>query len=166
MIRASIVGGSGYTGGELLRLLHGHPEVEVAQITSREHAGRYVHTVHPTLRNVSRLQFIHPDALEACDVLLLAVPHGSAARDIERYAALAPRIIDLSADFRLNDAASYARWYGEDHPAPEWLPRFVYGLPELRRDALCGADYASGVGCNATALNLALWPLAQARVTV
>ena len=162
MIRASIVGGSGYTGGELLRLLHGHPEVEVAQITSREHAGRYVHTVHPTLRNVSRLQFIHPDALEACDVLLLAVPHGSAARDIERYAALAPRIIDLSADFRLNDAASYARWYGEDHPAPEWLPRFVYGLPELRRDALCGADYASGVGCNATALNLALWPLAQA----
>jgi N-acetyl-gamma-glutamyl-phosphate/LysW-gamma-L-alpha-aminoadipyl-6-phosphate reductase len=162
MIRASIVGGSGYTGGELLRLLHGHPGVEVAQVTSREQAGRYVHTVHPNLRNVSRLQFVHPDALEPCDALLLAVPHGSAARDIARYAALAPRLIDLSADFRLNDAAAYARWYGEPHPAPDWLPRFVYGLPELRREALRGADYASGVGCNATALNLALWPLAQA----
>lgn len=165
MIHASIVGGSGYTGGELLRLLHGHPDVEIAQVTSREHAGRFVHSVHPTLRNVSRLQFVHPDALEACDALFLAVPHGSAARDIERYAGLAPRVIDLSADFRLNDAASYARWYGEDHPAPEWLPRFVYGLPELRRDELRGANYASGVGCNATALNLALWPLAQAGLT-
>lgn len=162
MIRASIVGGSGYTGGELLRLLHGHPEVEVAQITSREQAGRYVHTVHPTMRNISRLQFVHPDALEACDALFLAIPHGSAAREIERYAALAPRIVDLSADFRLSDAADYVRWYGEAHPAPDWLPRFVYGLPELRREALRGASYASGVGCNATALNLALWPLARA----
>ena len=90
------------------------------------------------------------------------MPHGSAARDIERYAALAPRIIDLSADFRLDEPDEYARWYGEPHPAPDWLPRFVYGLPELRREALRGAAYASGVGCNATALNLALWPLAQA----
>lgn len=161
-VRAAIVGGSGYTGGELLRLLHFHPRVAVTQITSREQAGRYVHTVHPNLRDVSRLQFIHPDALEACDVLFLALPHGTAARHIERYAALAPRIIDLSADFRLDSAEAYARWYGEPHPAPEWLERFVYGLPEVNRDGLRGVTYASGVGCNATVLNLALLPLATA----
>ena len=162
MIRAGIVGGSGYTGGEYLRLLHFHPEVEVTQITSREHAGRYVHTVHPNMRGVSRLQFIHPDALEACDVLFLALPHRTTARNIDHYAALAPRLIDLSADFRLRDTEAYQRWYGEAHPAPEWIDRFVYGLPELNRDALRGANYASGVGCNATTLNLALYPLANA----
>ena len=162
MIRAGIVGGSGYTGGELLRLLHFHPEVEVTQITSREHAGRYVHTVHPNMRGVSRLQFIHPDALEACDVLFLALPHRTTARNIDHYAALAPRLIDLSADFRLRDTEAYQRWYGEAHPAPEWIERFVYGLPELNLDALRGANYASGVGCNATTLNLALYPLANA----
>lgn len=162
MIQAGIVGGSGYTGGELLRLLHFHPEVEVTQITSREHAGRYVHTVHPNMRGVSRLQFVHPDALEACDVLFLALPHGTTARQIDHYAALAPRLIDLSADFRLRDTEAYQRWYGEAHPAPEWIERFVYGLPELNRDALRGANYASGVGCNATTLNLALYPLANA----
>ncbi|MGJ3239867.1 MAG: N-acetyl-gamma-glutamyl-phosphate reductase [Anaerolineae bacterium] len=162
MIRATIVGGSGFTGGELLRLLHGHPQVEVAQITSRQHTGRYVYTVHPNMRDVTPLQFTHPDALETCDVLFLAVPHGHSAREIERYSALAPKIIDLSADFRLNSADAYQRWYGEPHPNPDWLERFVYGLPEFRRDQLCGANYASGVGCNATTLNLALAPLVQA----
>ena len=80
MIQAGIVGGSGYTGGELLRLLHFHPHVEVTQITSRENAGRYAHTLHPNLRQVSRLKFIHPDALETCDLLFLAMPHGTVAR--------------------------------------------------------------------------------------
>lgn len=159
MIRASIVGGSGFTGGELLRLLHFHPEVEVAQITSREHAGRYVYTVHPTMRNVSKLQFVHPDALEETDLLFLAVPHGHSAKNIEHYASLAPKIIDLSADFRLNSAEAYQQWYGQEHASPEWLEKFVYGLPEFRREALRGANYASGVGCNATTLNLALAPL-------
>ena len=161
MIRASIVGGSGFTGGELLRLLHFHPEVEVAQITSREHAGRFVYTVHPTMRNVSKLQFIHPDALEETDVLFLAVPHGHSAKNIEHYASLAPKIIDLSADFRLNSTEAYQQWYGQEHASPEWLEKFVYGLPEFRREALRGANYASGVGCNATTLNLALAPLVQ-----
>lgn len=161
MIRAGIVGGSGYTGGELLRLLRFHPHAQVTQITSRQHAGHYVHMVHPNMRAVSSLQFIHPDALQPCDVLFLALPHGTAARHIDAYAALAPRIIDLSADFRLDDPNEYARWYGESHPAPDWLARFVYGLPERRRDQLRGAHYASGVGCNATVLNLALAPLAD-----
>lgn len=159
MIQVGIIGGSGYTGGELLRLLHFHPQVEVTQITSRQHAGRYVHTVHPNMRDVSRLQFIHPDAVQACDVLFLCLPHGETARQIEHYAALAPTIIDLSADFRLNTSADYERWYGHPHPAPQWLDRFVYGLPEVNREALRGASYASGVGCNATTVNLALRPL-------
>ncbi len=164
MIRAGIVGGSGYTGGELLRLLHFHPQVEVTQITSREQAGRYAHALHPNLRAVSRLKLIHPDALGESDLLFLALPHGTAARDIERYAGLAPKLIDLSADFRLDCAATYENYYGEPHPAPRWLYRFVYGLPEVNRESLIGARYVSGVGCNATALNLALLPLVEAGI--
>lgn len=161
-MRVGIVGGSGYTGGELLRLLLFHPGVEVTQITSREYTGQYVYTVHPHLRKATELQFIHPDALQPCDVLFLALPHGTASHQIDRFSALAPTIIDLSADFRLNTSEQYERWYGEPHPAPAWLDRFVYGLPEVRRDALRGAHYASGVGCNATTVNLALLPLARA----
>jgi len=163
-LRVGIVGGSGYTGGELLRLLIAHPNAEVTQITSREGAGQYVYTRHPHLRGASKLTFVHPDALAACDLLFLALPHGVAAREIDRYAALAPAIIDLSADFRLNDLAAYQKWYGDAHPAPAWLDRFVYGLPEVRRDQLRGAHYASGVGCNATAVNLAILPLARAGI--
>ncbi len=101
------------------------------------------------------------EALQPCDLLFLALPHGRAAAQIEHFAALAERLVDLSADFRLRDPALYRRWYGWEHPAPEWLERFVYGLPELNREALRGAHYASGVGCNATAVNLALLPLAR-----
>lgn len=162
MIRAAIVGGSGYTGGELLRLLHFHPGVNVTQITSRGAAGRYVHSVHPNLRGVSSLKFIHPDALNECDLLILALPHTTVARNIDHYAALAPKLIDLSADFRLSSAEVYQRWYGQAHPAPRWLERFVYGLPEFNREQLIGADFVSGVGCNATAINLALLPLVRA----
>ncbi|MBL8132142.1 MAG: N-acetyl-gamma-glutamyl-phosphate reductase [Anaerolineae bacterium] len=161
-VRVGIVGGSGYTGGELLRLLHAHPRAQVTQITSREYAGQYVYAVHPHLRGGVELQFIHPDALQPCDALFLCLPHGEASRQIERYAQLAPVIVDLSADFRLSDPTVYARWYGEAHPAPAWMGRFVYGLPEVNREALRGARYASGVGCNATAVNLALLPLARA----
>lgn len=164
MIRAGIVGGSGYTGGDLLRLLHFHPQVEVTQITSREHNGRYAHTAHPNLRGISDLKFSHPDALRECDLLFLALPHGTVASNIEHYVGLADKLIDLSADFRLNCAAAYERHYGEPHPAPRWLNRFVYGLPEVNRDHLIGASYVSGVGCNATAVNLALLPLSQAGI--
>ncbi len=165
MIRAGIVGGSGFTGGELLRLLHLHPDVEMTQITSRKNAGRYIHTIHPNLRDVVRMPFDHPDHLEACDVLFLAVPHGTSARHIEQYTALAGRIVDLSADFRLDSFEAYERWYGEPHPAPDWLERFVYGLPEFNREELRGTRYTTGVGCNATTLNLALAPLVQAGLT-
>ncbi len=162
-LTAGIVGGSGYVGGELLRLLLFHPQIEVTQVTSASQANRYVYTVHPNLRGFTNLRFIHPGALEPADVLLLAMPHGEAAREAARYDALARRVlIDCSADFRLRDPATYARWYGGEHPAPGWLAKFVYGLPERRREALGGVRYASGVGCNATATILALGPLADA----
>lgn len=161
-IRVSIVGGSGYGGGEALRLLIDHPNVEVAQVTSRTQAGVFVHSVHPNLRGRTKLAFVRPEELEPCDVLFLCLPHGEASKQIDRYIALAGRIIDLSADFRLRSADDYRAWYGETHHAPQWLDRFVYGLPELHRDRLRGAKLASGVGCNATAVNLALLPLARA----
>jgi len=162
MIKASIVGGSGYTGGELLRILTGHPEVEVVQVTSRGHLGEFVYQVHPNLRKRSALKFTDPEQLEPTDVLFLCLPHGQAQHKIDGFAAVAPTIIDLSADFRLHDPKLYETWYGSPHAAPAWLDKFVYGLPELHRDQLKGAHYASGVGCNATASNLALLPLVKA----
>jgi N-acetyl-gamma-glutamyl-phosphate/LysW-gamma-L-alpha-aminoadipyl-6-phosphate reductase len=166
-INVSIVGGSGYVGGELLRLLLGHPQVKVQQITSQQHAGSYVHGIHPNLRGArgaTRLKFSPIEALEPCDLLFLALPHGRAAEQIDQFADLAERIIDLSADFRLNDPALYEEWYGRAHPAPEWLNKFVYGLPELYRADLRKTNYVSGVGCNATAVNLALIPFALHRL--
>lgn len=158
-VRASIVGGSGYVGGEVVRLLLGHPHVEVAQVTSESRAGRYVHFTHPNLRGQTDLKFVAMADLKPCDLLFLALPHGMAQQHIAKFADLAPRLIDLSADFRLRDAALYRQWYGQEHAAPEWLARFVYGLPELHRAELAGASCASGVGCNATATVLGLYPL-------
>jgi N-acetyl-gamma-glutamyl-phosphate/LysW-gamma-L-alpha-aminoadipyl-6-phosphate reductase len=162
MTRVSIVGASGYTGGELLRILTGHPNVEVVQATSRSKLGEYVYQTHPNLRKRTQLKFSDPAALEPVDVLFLGLPHGQAQHNIEQYASIAPKIIDLSADFRLRSAEAYQQWYGEPHAAPQWLSKFVYGLPELHRAEMAGASYISGVGCNATASNLALLPLVQA----
>ncbi|MFM8320382.1 MAG: N-acetyl-gamma-glutamyl-phosphate reductase [Chloroflexota bacterium] len=162
LVRAAVLGASGYTGGELLRLLIDHPNVEVCQASSRSHLGEYVYQVHPNLRKRTVLKFSDPDTLEAVDVLFLCLPHGQAQHKIEQLAGLAGWIIDLSADFRLRDAAAYQAWYGKPHAAPGWLGRFVYGLPELHRAELAGAHYVSGVGCNATAANLALLPLVRA----
>jgi LysW-gamma-L-alpha-aminoadipyl-6-phosphate/LysW-L-glutamyl-5-phosphate reductase len=159
MIRAAIVGASGYAGGELLRLLLSHPEVEISQVTSETYAGQYVHFVHPNLRGHTQLRFVRLASLSPCDVLFVALPHGEVMEHIDQLATLAERIVDLSADFRLRDPADYPRWYGREHPAPEWLSRFVYGLPELHRQQIKEAKYASGVGCNATVTILGLWPL-------
>lgn len=161
VIKASIVGGSGYAGGELLRLLLGHGQVTVAQVTSQRFAGRYIYGVHPNLRGSTQLKFSTIEDLAHCDLLFLALPHGRAAEQIERFAVIAGRIIDLSADFRLRDPALYEAWYGKPHANLAWLQEFVYGLPELNRQDMRQAKYVSGVGCNATAVNLALFPLAQ-----
>ena len=159
MLRVSIVGGSGYAGGELLRLLLFHPETEVVQVTSETYAGKPVYFVHPNLRGYTDLRFVRMGELRPVDVLFLCLPHGEAAPRIGEFASLAEAIVDLSADFRIKDPALYSRFYGGEHPAPEWLPRFVYGLPELHRSGIKGARYVSGVGCNAAVTLLALWPL-------
>ncbi len=161
-LRASIVGGSGYGGGEVVRLLLSHPQVEIAQVTSESHVGQYLYNVHPNLRGKSALQFTSLDQLAGCDVLFVGLPHGETQKQIDKFASLAPRIVDLSADFRLHDPATYTRWYGEPHRAAAWLSKFVYGLPELHREEMRTAHYVSGVGCNATASILALLPLARA----
>lgn len=162
MVKVGILGGSGYTGGELLRLLLGHPYVEIEWVTSRSNLGKYVYQVHPNLRKRTSLKFSDPNAIRPVDVLFLALPHGQSQRTIAQYASLTERIIDLSADFRLKEAMAYEQWYGQPHAAPQWLGKFVYGLPELHRAEIATARYVSGVGCNAAASILALLPLIQA----
>lgn len=161
-VRAGIIGASGYTGGELLRLLLGHPETEVVQATSRSLCGQPVHRAHPNLRGHTELLFTSPDEQQDCDVVFVCLPHGSAAPAVAEWAERASLVVDLSADLRLRDPAAYTRWYGHDHPHPELLARAVYGLPEVSRERLAGARIVSGVGCNATAITLALLPLARA----
>ena len=150
-MRVSIVGGSGYAGGELLRILLDHPQVEIGQVTSESSMGKFAHTRHPNLRKRTDLKFSSITELEPCDLLFVALPHGEVMTRIDQFAELAPSIIDLSSDFRLRDAGDYPKWYGHDHSAPAWLDKFVYGLPELHRDQIIGCNYVSGVGCNATA---------------
>ncbi len=164
MIRAAIVGGSGYAGGELLRLLLSHPEVEITQVTSERLGGKYVHTVHPQLRRRTELKFTPRAELLPVDALFLALPHGQAGREIERFLPLAPLLIDLSADFRLHDPTGYPTWYGWEHPRPALLHEFVYALPELHREEIRHADRLSTGGCLATAAILGLYPLARAGV--
>ena len=159
VIRVAIAGGSGYAGGELLRLLLAHPDAEVAQVTSERFAGRFVHRTHPNLRGLTRLRYVPLGELPSCDVLFSCLPHGASARHIDAFLANAERVIDLGADFRLGDAGEYERFYGEPHPRPGLLGRFVYGIPELNRDALRSASLVACAGCNATVSILALRPL-------
>ncbi|WP_337845351.1 N-acetyl-gamma-glutamyl-phosphate reductase [Thermus sp.] len=157
----AIVGGSGYAGGEFLRLALFHPHLEVTQVTSRRFAGEPVHFVHPNLRGRTALKFIPPEKLEPVDILVLALPHGVFAREYERYRPLGKVVLDLSADFRLKNLDLYRKYYGE-HPHPDLLGSFVYALPELYREALREADQIAGAGCNATATLLGLYPLFKA----
>ena len=161
MIRVSIVGGSGYTGGELLRLLLFHPECTVEQITSERFAGKFVYNANPNLRGASRLKFCAVSELAPCDLLFLCLPHGRTMGAIDQFQALAPRLIDLSADFRLTNADIYKRWYGVEHTRPDLLGTFVYGVPELHRDVIRSANRIACAGCNATASTLAVWPLTR-----
>jgi len=159
-VSASVVGASGFTGGELLRLLAGHPQFAVAQATSREYAHRTVGSIHPNLRDLD-LRFSHPDDLEAADVLFTATPHGVSMDHIDAFRDLADLVVDLSADFRLDTEAQYDQWY-DGHTSPEHLPDAVYALPERHREELPGAELVAGGGCNATATILGLGPLADA----
>jgi N-acetyl-gamma-glutamyl-phosphate/LysW-gamma-L-alpha-aminoadipyl-6-phosphate reductase len=154
---ASVVGGSGFTGGELLRILAGHPEFEVAQATSRSKENKTVGNAHPNLRGLD-LRFSSPGDLESVDVLFAATPHGVSMGRIDEFRDAADTVVDLSADFRLDTETQYDEWY-DGHERPELLDDAVYALPELTRDELPGADLVASGGCNATATILGLKPL-------
>jgi N-acetyl-gamma-glutamyl-phosphate/LysW-gamma-L-alpha-aminoadipyl-6-phosphate reductase len=160
--RVSVVGASGYIGGELLRLLLGHPEVSIGQVTSERMRGRRVDGAHPNLRALTDLRFVAVADLCDADVLMFATPHRVTMNLLPSLAGSAPLLIDLSGDFRLADAGEYQRYYGVPHAAPELLARFVPGCPELARKELAGARWISVPGCMATAAILALAPLADA----
>jgi len=164
MIKVSIVGASGYTGGDLLRILLFHPEVEIRQVTSQRHAGKLLSSLHPNLRKICKLKFVAIEELEPCDVMFLCLPHGLMMNRLAEFEKLADTLVDLSADFRLCDARAFETWYGKAHACADRLGDFVYGIPELHRDAMKGAKRISGAGCNATATILALHPLYQAGV--
>lgn len=158
-IRVSIAGGSGYTGGELIRLLLFHPHAELTQITSTRFAGKMISKCHPNLRKVTQLKFCHLDELGNCDVLFLCLPHGKSMEVMVEFKKMADKIIDLSGDFRLSGARVYEEWYNRRHLLPDMLGEFVYGIPELHRCEMRNAKYVSSAGCNATATILALYPL-------
>lgn len=161
-VRAAVVGGSGYIGGELVRLLLQHPAVELTQVTSESQQGKFLHQVHPNVRQQTRLKFVSITQLDPCEVLFLALPHGMAQQRMADFQRLSPRIIDLSSDFRLREAQLYKTWYGHDHTCPEMLSAFVYGVPELHRQRIASAQLVTGAGCLATATILGLYPLARA----
>ncbi|QXJ22402.1 N-acetyl-gamma-glutamyl-phosphate reductase [Actinomadura graeca] len=162
MIRVAVLGASGYIGGELLRILLGHPHVEVGAAASARLAGRRVDSAHPNLRSVCDLTFTHPDDLGAHDVLFAAIPHLESMRQAEALLERGRVLIDLTADFRLPDAATFERYYGVPHEARDLLGEFVFGLPETHRKELRDADRISVPGCMATAAILALHPAAEA----
>ncbi|HLE47805.1 MAG TPA: N-acetyl-gamma-glutamyl-phosphate reductase [Candidatus Thermoplasmatota archaeon] len=162
MVTASILGASGYTGGELLRLLLQHPDVEVVGATSQRFAGDALHKAHPNLRGRTQLKFLNRHELPEADVAFTCVPHGEGMKHVPALLERGSRVIDLSADFRLRDAKTFESWYGQPHAAPQWLGKAVYGLPEFHREAIKKARLVSGVGCTATSVNLAVWPLINA----
>lgn len=163
-MKVSIVGGSGYAGGELLRILLFHPHVTLQQVTSRAFAGQEIGRAHPNLRKVSRLTFCTTADLQPCDLLFVALPNKVSMGMMETLKGKAARIIDLGADFRLKDPAQFRAWYHTDHPAPHLLPEFVYGIVELHREEIGRAHYLACGGCEATVSILTLYPLVKHRV--
>lgn len=163
--KAAIIGGSGYGGAEMARRLLMHPDVELVRVASIDHVGEPLGAVHPNLDGATDLVFedLSPaDAAKGCDVALLALPHKVTAAKVPELIAAGVKIVDMSGDFRLRDAATYEKFYGAKHPHPELLGTFVYGLPELNRNEIKAAKYVASPGCFATTIELALLPLARA----
>lgn len=163
MIQVGIVGGTGYTGVELLRMLVNHPEVRVVAITSRAEEGVRVDELYPSLRGHIDLRFSHPDPrqLAQCDVVFFATPHNVAMNTVPELLELDTRVIDLSADFRIRDAQLWSHWYREQHACPQLLEHAVYGLPEFNREAIREAQLVACPGCYPTSVQLGLMPLLQ-----
>jgi N-acetyl-gamma-glutamyl-phosphate/LysW-gamma-L-alpha-aminoadipyl-6-phosphate reductase len=165
--KAAVIGGSGYGGGEIIRRLLLHPDVELVRVASVDFIGEPLWASHPQLEGLTDLKFegVSPgEAAQGMDVVLLGLPHKVSATKMKELMASGARVVDLSGDFRLRDAAAYKRYYHADHPCAEHLTdgSFVYGLPELNRDAIKKAKYVASPGCFATTIELALMPLAKA----
>lgn len=164
MIKVGIVGGTGYTGVELLRLLAAHPQVELQAITSRTEEGVAVADMFPNLRGHVDLHFTAPDAavLKACDVVFFATPNGIAMTQVQELLDAGVKVIDLAADFRLKDIGVWEKWYGMQHACPELVAEAVYGLPEVNREAIRDARLVANPGCYPTAVTLGFLPLLEA----
>jgi N-acetyl-gamma-glutamyl-phosphate reductase len=158
-VKVSILGGSGYGGAELIRRLARHPQVELVGVASRQYAGRALDAAWPQFAGAGRLFCGAQEAIEACDLLFCAVPHGAALEVVKGALEEGKRVVDLSADYRLG-AEDYRIWYGREHPYPQVYARAVYGLSELHRDEIREADLVANPGCHATTAALALAPLA------
>lgn len=161
-MKVGIVGASGYVGGETLRLLVNHPRAELTAVTSRQHAGEYLHRVQPSLRSFTDLKFTELDydrLSDSCDLVFTAVPHGTASQIVRDLYERGVKVVDLSADFRLHEPSDYDKWYGWAHPCPEYLEKSVFGVPELHRERIRGAQLVSCPGCMAVTSVLALAPL-------
>ncbi len=163
MIRAGIVGGTGYTGVELLRILALHPAVQVTTVTSRADAGQRVDKVYPSLRGYCDALFVHPDGgdLQDCDVVFFATPNGTAMTMAKDLLDAGIKVIDLSADFRIKDVSEWEKWYGMPHASPELIAEAIYGLPEVNREAIKRARLIACPGCYPTAVQLGFLPLLE-----
>lgn len=166
MIRIGIVGGTGYTGVELLRLLVQHPEAELTAITSRKETGMPVADMFPSLRGRVLLKFSDPanSPLDRCDVVFFATPNGIAMNEARRLIEAGVRVIDLAADFRIKDVAVWEKWYGMTHASPDLVAEAVYGLPEMHREKIRKARVLANPGCYPTAVQLGFLPLVEAGV--
>lgn len=164
MIKVGIVGGTGYTGVELLRLLAQHPDVELKVITSRGDAGTAVSDMFPSLRGRVGLKFEDPAKadLKSCDIVFFATPNGIAMQQAPALLESGVRVVDLAADFRIRDIAEWEKWYGMQHACPEWVAKAVYGLPEMNRAAIRDARLVANPGCYPTAVQLGFKPLVEA----
>lgn len=163
MIKVGIVGGTGYTGVELLRILAEHPEADVRCITSRSEAGQAVADMYPNLRGYYDLAFSEPDVgvLSDCDLVFFATPHGVAMEMAPGLIAAGTRVVDLSADFRIRDLDVWSQWYGMPHTSPDWAAKAVYGLPEVARQQIREAELVANPGCYPTAVQLGFLPLLE-----
>jgi N-acetyl-gamma-glutamyl-phosphate/LysW-gamma-L-alpha-aminoadipyl-6-phosphate reductase len=163
-VKAGIIGGSGYIGGELIRILLGHPQVELTTVVSRQHVGKYIHKVHSNLRGFTTLKFSPLDLAylaKTCEVVFAATPHGSSKDLVPKLLETNLRVIDMSADFRLKNPQDYQLWYGWEHTSAQLLEKAVYGLPELHRDDIKKTNLIAVPGCMATSAILGLAPLVK-----
>ncbi|AWR94311.1 N-acetyl-gamma-glutamyl-phosphate reductase [Acidianus brierleyi] len=168
MVKVAVIGGSGYTGGELLRLLAIHRDVEVTLVTSREYAGKPISLVHPNLKgfyNINFSDFSIDKIGNKADTVFLSLPHKVSMNYAPKLLEMGMQVIDLSADFRLKDPEVYKKWYGIEHPYPDLLKKSVYGMPELHYEELKNAKLIASPGCNATATILALAPIVSSNIT-